>query len=286
MIRHTTQLAMHDTLTLGFSTCPNDTFIFHALVHDVIDVRPFHFEAVLKDVEALNQDAARARLDVSKLSFAALGHVLDDYALLRSGAALGRDCGPLIVARPGISLADLGRRRVAVPGRWTTACLLLGLYMGQRPEAEAMTFDRIMPAVAEGRCDFGVIIHEGRFTYPQHGLVNLLDLGAWWEAQTGLPIPLGCIAVRRNLGPDGARKVEAMIRASVAYAFAHPRASQAYIRAHAQELAETVIRQHIELYVNEYTRDIGAQGEAAARLLLERARRVGMVPDMARPLFL
>ena len=277
---------MRDTLTLGFSTCPNDTFIFHALVHEVIDVRPFHFEAVLKDVEALNQDAAQARLDVSKLSFAALGHVLDDYALLRSGAALGRGCGPLIVARPGISLADLGRRRVAVPGLWTTACLLLGLYMGQRPQVEAMTFDRIMPAVAEGRCDFGVIIHEGRFTYPQYGLVNLLDLGAWWEAQSGLPIPLGCIAVRRNLGPASALKIETMIRASVDHAFAHRQDSQAYIRAHAQELAEPVIRQHIELYVNDYTRDIGAQGERAARLLLERARQVGVVPDSDQPLFL
>lgn len=277
---------MRNTLTLGFSTCPNDTFIFHALVHEVIDVRPFHFEAVLKDVEALNQDAAQARLDVSKLSFAALGHVLDDYALLRSGAALGRGCGPLIVARPGISLADLGRRRVAVPGLWTTACLLLGLYMGQRPQVEAMTFDRIMPAVAEGRCDFGVIIHEGRFTYPQYGLVNLLDLGAWWEAQSGLPIPLGCIAVRRNLGPASALKIETMIRASVDHAFAHRRDSQAYIRAHAQELAEPVIRQHIELYVNDYTRDIGAQGERAARLLLERARQVGVVPDSDQPLFL
>lgn len=277
---------MRDTLTLGFSTCPNDTFIFHALVHEVIDVRPFHFEAVLKDVEALNQDAAQARLDVSKLSFAALGHVLDDYALLHSGAALGRGCGPLIVARPGISLADLGRRRVAVPGLWTTACLLLGLYMGQRPQVEAMTFDRIMPAVAEGRCDFGVIIHEGRFTYPQYGLVNLLDLGAWWEAQSGLPIPLGCIAVRRNLGPASARKIETMIRASVDHAFAHRQDSQAYIRAHAQELAEPVIRQHIELYVNDYTRDIGAQGERAARLLLERARQVGVVPDSDQPLFL
>jgi 1,4-dihydroxy-6-naphthoate synthase len=277
---------MRNTLTLGFSTCPNDTFIFHALVHEVIDVRPFHFEAVLKDVEALNQDAAQARLDVSKLSFAALGHVLDDYALLRSGAALGRGCGPLIVARPGISLADLGRRRVAVPGLWTTACLLLGLYMGQRPQVEAMTFDRIMPAVAEGRCDFGVIIHEGRFTYPQYGLVNLLDLGAWWEAQSGLPIPLGCIAVRRNLGPASARKIETMIRASVDHAFAHRQDSQAYIRAHAQELAEPVIRQHIELYVNDYTREIGAQGERAARLLLERARQVGVVPDSDQPLFL
>ncbi len=277
---------MRDTLTLGFSTCPNDTFIFHALVHEVIDVRPFHFEAVLKDVEALNQDAAQARLDVSKLSFAALGHVLDDYALLRSGAALGRGCGPLIVARPGISLADLGRRRVAVPGLWTTACLLLGLYMGQRPQVEVMTFDRIMPAVADGRCDFGVIIHEGRFTYPQYGLVNLLDLGAWWEAQSGLPIPLGCIAIKRNLGPASARKIETMIRASVDHAFAHRQDSQAYIRAHAQELAEPVIRQHIELYVNDYTRDIGAQGERAARLLLERARQVGVVPDSDQPLFL
>ena len=279
-------MSIPNTLTLGFSTCPNDTFIFHALVHGLINDQSFRFKAVLKDVESLNKDSAAARLDVRKLYLAALGHVISDYALLRSGAALGRGCGPLVVARAGVSLADLGRSRVAVPGLWTTACLLLGLYLGHRPRVDAMTFDRIMPAVAEGRYDFGVIIHEGRFTYAEYGLVNKLDLGQWWEVQTSMPIPLGCIAVRRALGAAVAKQVETLIQSSVTHAFDHPQDSQAYINAHAQELAEPVIRQHIDLYVNKYTRDIGEEGEAAVRVLLERAREAGVVPPSTQPLFL
>jgi 1,4-dihydroxy-6-naphthoate synthase len=277
---------MPRTLTLGFSTCPNDTFVFHALVHGLLGDHSFQFEPALKDVEALNQDAAAAKLDVSKLSFAALGHVISDYALLRSGAALGRGCGPLIVARPGTPLDDLALSRVAVPGLWTTACLLLGLYMGQRPKVTAMPFDGIMPAVAGGAYDYGVIIHEGRFTYPNYGLVELLDLGSWWEVQTGMPIPLGCIAVRRTLEGAYAKQVESLIQDSVRHACDHPQQSAAYIRAHAQEMDESVIRQHIALYVNDYTWDVGDEGEAAVRLLFKRARAVNLIPQSTKPLFL
>lgn len=277
---------MTETRTIGYSTCPNDTFIFHALTHGLIDTAPFRFNPVLKDVEALNQDAANARLDVTKLSFAALGHVLPDYALLRSGAALGRGCGPLIIARPGASLEGLSQGSVAVPGLWTTACLLLGLYLKGLPKIEAMTFDRIMPAVAEGRFDYGIIIHEGRFTYPDHGLINLLDLGQWWEDQTGMPIPLGCIAVRRSLGRDAARKIGSMIASSVKYAFANPQASKTYVKTHAQEMDDPVIQQHIDLYVNDFSIDIGDEGEAAVRTLLQKAQQAGVVPDIDQPLFL
>ncbi len=276
---------MNRRLTLGYSTCPNDTFLFYALAHGLIFCGDITFDTVLEDVETLNQSAEQERLDVTKLSFAALGHLRERYGLLRSGAALGRGCGPLIVARPGFDPARLQEVSIAVPGLHTTACLLLGLYLGKEPDMVPMTFDRIMPAVASGDCEAGVIIHEGRFTYPDHGLVCLTDLGQWWETETGLPIPLGCIAIRRSLGTETALTVETAIRESVIYAAAHPEAAAGYIRTHAQEMAPDVIRQHIDLYVNAFTRDLGDEGEAAVRGLFRRAAAAGLIPESDAPLF-
>ncbi|TYO99202.1 1,4-dihydroxy-6-naphthoate synthase [Geothermobacter ehrlichii] len=276
---------MTDALTLGFSPCPNDTFIFHALVHGLLPDAPT-VRARLEDVETLNQLARRAVLDLTKISYHAFGHLRRDYVLLRSGGALGRGCGPLLVARPGIGMSDLRQRPVAIPGELTTANLLLQLCAEGFDQTVVMPFDRIMPAVAAGRCDAGVIIHESRFTYQRHGLVRLLDLGQWWEEETGCPIPLGGILARRALGPDLIRRVDAAIRRSVEHAFAHPDAPRAYILCHAQEMEETVVDRHIALYVNDFSRDLGDEGERAVRLLLQKAEERGLIPACDLPLFI
>lgn len=276
---------MTDTLTLGFSPCPNDTFIFHALVHGLLPDAPA-VRARLEDVETLNQLARRAVLDLTKISYHAFGHLRRDYVLLRSGGALGRGCGPLLVARPGTTMADLRHRPVAIPGELTTANLLLRLCADGLKQTVAMPFDRIMPAVAAGQCAAGVIIHESRFTYPRYGLVSLLDLGRWWEEETGCPIPLGGILARRTLGAETIRQVDGAIRRSVEHAFAHPAASRDYILRHAQEMEEAVVEQHIALYVNDFSRELGTEGERAVRLLLQRAEDRGLIPPCDLPLFI
>ncbi len=276
---------MTQNLSLGYSTCPNDTFIFHAMTHGLVDCGSLRFEPTLKDVETLNQEARSQALDITKLSFAAIVQLQETYGLLQGGAALGRGCGPLIVARSGNDLSGLDASTIAVPGLWTTANLLLGLYLSGHPKVEPMTFDRIMPAVAKGGFDYGVIIHEGRFTFESYGLVDLLDLGQWWEDETGLPIPLGGITIRRELGPSIAEKVEIIIRESVQFAFGHPEASRSYVKTHAQEMAADVIDQHITLYVNDDSVSIGEEGVAAIEMLFERGREAGMIPESGKPLF-
>ena len=276
---------MDQNLTLGYSTCPNDTFIFHALAHGRIDLKGLGYDITLADVESLNQSAASGVLDISKLSFAAIGHLLDTYGLLRSGAALGRGCGPLLVARPGLDLRSLGNFPVAVPGAWTTAALLLTLFSSRPVQTVPMTFDRIMPAIQSGAMDMGVIIHEGRFTYEAYGLNCLMDLGQWWETETGLPIPLGGIAVRRCLPSDIIQKIEEALRASVCYAWEHPGEADDYIALHAQEMASEVISSHIALYVNSFTRDLGEAGTLAIETLFQKARERGLLPESAAPLF-
>jgi len=274
------------TLQLAYSPCPNDTYIFHALVHGLVACAGCRFQVTLDDVESLNQAAREGRFEVTKLSYAALGHLLDRYVLLRSGSALGRGCGPLLVAAPGRTLAGLGDATIAVPGRWTTAALLLGLYQGRAPHMTAMPFEAIMPAVARGDFGYGVIIHEGRFTYSRLGLDCLLDLGHWWEESTGLPIPLGGIAIRRDQPAALAGDVAAAIRRSIAFARAHPERSADYIRRHAQEMAPDVIRRHIGLYVNDFSLDLGAEGEAAIRRLYDDAAAAGLLPPVTQSLFI
>lgn len=267
-------------LSIGFSPCPNDTFLFHALVHGVIPTEISLQPPLLADVETLNEWALQGRLDVTKLSFHALGHVLDEYVLLRSGSALGRGCGPLLVARADadIDAGNLRRKRVALPGRLTTAAMLLALFAGPVYQAVAMPFDRIMPAVAAGEVECGVIIHESRFTYADHGLVELLDLGSWWEKSSGLPIPLGGIAARRSLGAACLAELERAIAASVEYAELYPFQSRAYVQAHAQEMADDVMNRHIALYVNSFSKSLGREGEEAIRLFFQKAREAQLFP--------
>ncbi|HSW38439.1 MAG: hypothetical protein FD164_1523 [Nitrospirae bacterium] len=262
-------------LSLGFSPCPNDTFIFHALTHRAVDLRGYDFSVVIDDVEGLNRRASARALNIAKVSCAAYVRFSDQYRFLQSGGAFGRGCGPLVIAREHAGADFLNNRTVAIPGELTTAFLLIRLFCSAAGVEAAgfvpMVFHEIMPAVAAGRVDAGVIIHEGRFTYQNHGLRCLIDLGLWWEEATGLPVPLGGIIAEKNLGEHVISDAEQIIRESVRYAFAHPEAAMPYIRDHAQELAEDVIRRHIALYVNDFTISIGPEGRAALDELVQRA---------------
>ncbi|WP_417911770.1 1,4-dihydroxy-6-naphthoate synthase [Candidatus Electronema sp. TJ] len=266
---------MRRELTLGFSPCPNDTFIFCALAQGRIPLAHARFATpLLEDVETLNNWAMQGRLDVTKLSVHALGHVLDRYTLLEAGAALGRGCGPLLVtAKAG---GDPAAWTVAIPGQHTTAALLLRLFLRQPCRTAVMRFDQIMDAVLAGQADAGVIIHESRFTYQAKGLRCVQDLGAWWEEETGLPIPLGGIAARRSFSADLIEDIEKAVEASIHQAQADPAACLPYIRQHAQELDDTVIAAHVSLYVNDFSLRLGEEGRAAVHELLRRGREAGI----------
>ena len=255
------------TLTFGFSPCPNDTFAFHALVHGLVPA-PFDVQPVLLDIEELNRRAHDGAFDLTKLSVGAFAAVGSRYRMLRSGAALGHGVGPLVVARAPMSLAQAAGGRLAIPGRETTAFRLLRLAAPALGEVVEMRYDRILRAVAAGEVDAGLIIHESRFTYQDHGLVRVEDLGDWWERETRLPVPLAGICARADLDAVTVQAAEAAIRASVRYAFDHPEASRAYVRAHAQEMSDAVCDQHIALYVNAHSVDVGDDGQQAiARLV-------------------
>ena len=271
-------------LTLGYSPCPNDTFIFYAMAEKRIHV-PFPLDILLADVEMLNRRAGLGALDISKISVSAVPGILDKYWLLRSGGAMGRGCGPLVVARRPTRFEELRDAKIATPGDLTTASLLLRLEGTHRGLRVPMAFDRIMPAVIAGEVDAGVIIHEGRWTYRRYGLHEALDLGRWWEGQTGLPLPLGAIAIRRGLGSEAAGAVEEKIRESLLYAMEHPDEAWPYIRRHAQEMAPEVIRLHIGAFVNEFSIDAGPEGERAIISLLEAACALENMPSPRQSLF-
>jgi 1,4-dihydroxy-6-naphthoate synthase len=257
-------------VSFGFSPCPNDTFAFDALVHGRIDT-PFTAVPSLHDIEELNALAREGRYELTKLSFGALAGLGDRYTMLRTGGALGHGCGPLVVAREPATLDGAVAGRIAIPGWDTTAYLLLRLAAPAIGEAVEVRYDGILDAVASGEVDAGLIIHESRFTYADHGLVEIADLGAWWAAETGMPVPLAAICARNDLGDELRLAAEDAIRRSVEHAFAHPLDSLAYVRANSQELSDEVCRRHIDLYVNEFTRDLGDDGVAAVAALLSRA---------------
>ncbi|GAB3067396.1 1,4-dihydroxy-6-naphthoate synthase [Micromonospora schwarzwaldensis] len=263
-------------LSLAISPCPNDTFVFDALVHGRVAGAP-PVEVTYADVDVTNTAAERGAFDLVKVSYAALPWLLDDYHLLPCGGALGRGCGPLVLTRG--DRADLSGATVAVPGERTTAYLLFRLWAADQAPAriEVVPFHEIMPGVAAGRYDAGLVIHEARFTYPRHGLTALVDLGEWWEGDTGLPIPLGAILARR--GAVDPVEAAAWIRESVQQAWADPEASRGYVLAHAQEMEPDVVDRHIGLYVNEFTADLGEAGFAAVEALLGRAADAGLVPQ-------
>ncbi|MDO6429701.1 1,4-dihydroxy-6-naphthoate synthase [Flavitalea sp. BT771] len=256
-------------LTLGFSPCPNDTFIFDALVNRKIDTEGFEFEVHLEDVQTLNQWAMAGRLDLSKISYGVLPLVLDSYQLLDAGGALGKGVGPLLIAKSSISPTRLSECTIAIPGQQTTAHLLFSLAYPNARKKQFMIFSAIEDAVLSGEVDCGVIIHENRFTYQQKGLVKLADLGEFWEGATGAPIPLGGILAKKDLAPGIAQKVNELIRRSLEYAFQHYPSLPDYVRQHSQEMDEHVMRQHIDLYVNNYSLGLGEDGVTAVRTLLK-----------------
>lgn len=287
-------------LTLGFSPCPNDTFIFDALIHHKIDTEGLTFEVSYEDVETLNNKAFRGDLDITKLSYHAFAYASEDYELLDAGSALGFGVGPLLITkdakmaeqlqallREGAPLSDvLAGLRVGIPGKYTTANFLLGLAFPRLQNKKELIFSDIESALLEERIDLGLIIHENRFTYQQKGLHKVVDLGDYWEGKTSFPIPLGGIVVKRSLDPALKLKLNHLVAESVRYAFANPKSGLDYIKEHAQEMQEEVIYKHIELYVNAYSENLGDEGRKAIQYLFDQARELNLVPASSEKIFL
>jgi 1,4-dihydroxy-6-naphthoate synthase len=275
-------------LTLGFSPCPNDCFMFDAMVHRRIDLEGLEFDVRMADIEALNAAAFAGQIDVTKLSFHAYAYCIGNYVLLDAGSALGRNCGPLLISKREISRDDVagGDLQIAIPGKYTTANFLLSLAFPRATRKSQLLFSDIEGAVLDGTMDSGLIIHENRFTYSAKGLRKIIDLGEYWESETGAAIPLGGIVINRALPEDVQQRVNRVMRRSVEYAFANRTASLPFVRANAQEMSEDVMYQHIDLYVNEYSVDLGREGRRAVEVLFERAKGVDVIPAAAADLFL
>ena len=269
-------------LALSFSPCPNDCFMFDGIVNRRIDLEGLEFSIRMADVETLNQAAFAGTADVSKLSYHAFAYCTANYSLLDAGSALGRNCGPLLISRRTISREEVGsgKLRIAIPGKYTTANLLLGLAFPQARNKTELVFSAIEPALLEEKYDAGLIIHENRFTYAAKGLKKIIDLGEFWESETGAPLPLGGMVINRSFRDDMKHKVNRVLRRSVEYAFAHREASRDFVRANAQEMSEEVMCQHIDLYVNRYSVDLGKEGKRAVEILFERAKASGIIREM------
>jgi len=273
-------------LTLGFSTCPNDTFIFDAMVHNRVDTEGLTFETVMADVEELNRLAFAGEIDITKLSYAAYAQLTSQYVLLDAGSALGRNNGPLLISKTKIYPDEVPNLRIAIPGEHTTANLLLSVAYPNVKEKKEYLFSDIEEVVLSGEMDAGLIIHENRFTYQKRGLKKILDLGEYWEETTGSPIPLGGIVVNRNLPREVQEKVNRVMKRSVEYAYEQPDASYPFVKLYAQEMEESVMRSHIDLYVNEFTRNLGEEGKQAVRTLYGKAEELGIIPKLERSIFL
>ncbi|MFI5136773.1 MAG: menaquinone biosynthesis family protein [Sphingobacteriales bacterium] len=279
-------------LSLGFSPCPNDTFIFDALIHHKIDTEGLDFEVFYDDVETLNQKALRGEWDITKLSYHAFAYVAHKYVLLDAGSALGFGVGPLLICKgdPEKLISDLqsltSTTTIGIPGKYTTANFLLGLAFPNATNKVELVFSDIEEAVLDGRVDVGLIIHENRFTYQDKGLKKIIDLGDYWEKQTGCAIPLGGIVANRNLPLEVQHKINRILRRSVEFAFANPKSGLEFIRSHAQEMSEEVMYKHIELYVNKYSVDLGAEGKKAIKLLFDTAREKNIIPEIKDGIFL
>ncbi len=283
-------LIIHDIckmkLTLGFSPCPNDTFIFDAMVHGKIDTEGLEFEVIMEDVEALNQMAFDGETAITKLSYHAYAYLTDRYVLLDSGSALGNNCGPLLISKKDFTLEEVDDLSIAIPGKYTTANFLLSLAFPNARKKEELLFSDIEASVLDGRKDAGLIIHENRFTYEEKGLKKIRDLGEFWETATQLPIPLGGIVVRRDIALDVQQKVNRVLRRSVEFALANPLATRYFVRQYAQEMDEEVMYQHIGLYVNDYTVSLGSTGRKAVQKLFDTAVEKGIIPAVEVNLFL
>ena len=273
-------------LTLGFSPCPNDTFIFDAMIHGKIDTEGLSFDVVMEDVEALNMRAMRKELAITKLSYHAFAYLVNDYALLQSGSALGKGVGPLLIAKDVAVLENLDTATIAIPGRYTTANFLCSLAFPTAQKKIEIIFHEIEDKILRGGVDAGVIIHENRFTYQQKGLVKLMDLGEYWETTTHMPIPLGGIVVKRDMPLPIQQKIQRVMQRSVQYAFEYPQASREFVAQYAQEMDEAVRQQHIDLYVNNYTESLGAEGLAAIEYLFKTAYDKKITPIYTSDFFI
>ncbi|WP_372680310.1 1,4-dihydroxy-6-naphthoate synthase [Desulfosarcina sp.] len=268
---------MTKQLTFGYSPCPNDTYMFNAIAHGAVGVDGYRLQPVLHDIETLNGMAMDTVLDVTKLSFYAWLEVKDRYQLLDSGAAMGFGCGPVLIARKQLTPTEIHRCRVVLPGRWTTAHLLLRLWAPKADQRLFTTYDQIFNALSSGRADCGVIIHESRFTFEAAGFTPVVDLGAWWEEMTGLPIPLGGIAARKGLGKGLIRQIDAAVNASIRRAMADPEEALPYIRRHAQEMEDAVLRAHVRTFVNDFSLAQTDLGRRAIEQLESMARDAGVI---------
>jgi 1,4-dihydroxy-6-naphthoate synthase len=277
---------MNRALTLAYSPCPNDTYIFAALTNGLLDGAP-PVRVQLEDVENLNNSAIKGDYELTKVSYGAIPLLTEKYRILRAGGALGRGCGPLLVAKPGprTTLQDFRDCLIAIPGELTTAFMLLRLAMNGRPQTLAIRFDAIVDAVESETADAGLIIHESRFTYRDRGLVQIADLGGWWDSQTGLPSPLGAIVARRDVDDPSPTEINRAIRGSLTYARENEAAVMPYVREHATEMNDEVMRKHISTYVNEYSSDVGTDGIAAVNELFRRAHEARIIPNYAQAEF-
>lgn len=273
-------------ITVAFSPCPNDTFIFDALVHQKIDTSPFVFKPVYADVETLNEAALRGVYDITKLSFHAYAYASQKYVLLQSGAALGKGCGPLLIAKDNYPLNEISNLHIAIPGVLTTANLLCSIALPNAKNKTPMVFSEIENVVLSGAVDAGVIIHENRFTYQQKGLKKIIDLGEYWETTYQLPIPLGAITVKRNIPSHLKQKINTLMRQSVEYAIQNPVQTLTYVKRYAQAMEENVMQQHIQLYVNNFTINLGDEGKRAINKLYEIASEKKLIPLLQQPFFI
>ena len=276
---------MKPELTLAYSPCPNDTFLFYHLIHEDTSEK-FSVKEELHDVEKLNQYAEQNKFDVTKLSFFAYFHVMEGYTLLNSGSALGRGCGPLLVKKKGKNLKKVKGEKILVPGIKTTANLLLNVYLEKEFEPTPLRYDLIMDKILLEEFDLGVIIHEERFTYEERGLEKVVDLGDYWESQTGKPIPLGAIAVKRSLNSDLQKEFDASLKKSLSLAYQFPEKTRNYILENSQVKDEEVVKSHIGLYVNDFTKDLGREGKEAVTTLWEKAKSLGLVKDNKKEIFI
>ena len=272
-------------LSLGFSTCPNDTFIFDAMIHQKVDTEGLQFDVILADVEELNKNAFEGTIDITKLSYHAFAHVSNNYKLLTSGSALGYKNGPLLISKHKIYPDEVAGIKVAIPGKFTTANLLFSIVYPQIKEKKDYLFSDIEDAILGGEVDAGLIIHENRFTYEKKGLKKIIDLGEEWEEKTNNPIPLGGIVIHRKFDTETQQKVNRVLRRSVEFAFKNPDASYAYVKKYAQELNDEVIKKHINLYVNNFTANLGTEGKNAVETLFEMAKKEDLISSIPHDIF-
>lgn len=272
-------------LTLGFSTCPNDTYIFDAMVHGRIDTEGIEFELIMSDVEELNRQAFAGEIDITKISYHAYTYIADSYLLLNSGSALGFQNGPLLISKHKVYPDEIENLKIAIPGKHTTANLLLSIAYPNHKIKKEYLFSDIEEVVLSGEMDAGLIIHENRFTYQQKGLKKIADLGEFWETKTGLAIPLGGIVVNRKLSVEVRQKINRIMARSVKFAFENPNVSYPFVKQHAQAMDIAVMQNHINLYVNNFTYDLGTEGKKAIDTLYIEATKLGIIPEIRKDIF-